>query len=147
MPAARWGKTSGAYKKFCFVFDKDLPVVVHSNAPLSDAVFLRDVITYAKEHGLAGHNWYKKVTVSPQDNGTVIIKAKPAFAPELSTIVLKEYSIFALIHAVDTHEIGIGDRCHCDDDVSDVNAALSSKGLQVRNYGGSLIELMELPNV
>ena len=144
MAAARWGKSSGAYKKFNFIFSKPLPVVVMSNATLSDAVVLRDVIAYAKEHGLPGGNWYKKVTVSPQDNGTVIIKVKPAFAPELASIVVKEYTLFSLMHAIDRHEIGIGDRCHCADDVEDLNAALANKGIYAQVLGGSLMELMEL---
>lgn len=144
MTAARWGKSAGAYAKFSFIFDKSLPVIVQSNAPISDAAYIRDVIAYANENGLKGGNWYKKVSVSPQDNGTVMVKVKAAFAPELATQTIPCYNIFEILRAIERGDLKPGDRCHCEDSLEDVNTALKTKDLKIQNFGGTLIEIMRL---
>ena len=84
MSAMRWGKTAGAYEIFAHIFGRELPIVIECNSPLSRAANIRDAIHYAYDNSLSGGEWYKKVTVSPQENCTVIIKAKPMYAEELS---------------------------------------------------------------
>ena len=138
--AARWGKTSGAYKKFERIFSRSLPVTVPSNAPISDAGFLRDVLAYAHEHGLAGATWYKKVTVSPQEDNCVIIKAKPMFAEELSAAILPELSILEILKKIEDGDIVAGYQCTLEEPYDEVAEVVDGFDFSLRKLGGMNVE-------
>lgn len=72
----RWGKSEGAYRKYSYIFSKPLPFKLDSRSPISEASYIRDVIAYANANDLPGKEWFQKVTVSPQDDGTVLVKSK-----------------------------------------------------------------------
>lgn len=121
--ALRWSKTEGAYRKWSFIFTKPLPFKVDSNAPISDASYIRDVIAYAHEHDLPGKDWYQKVTVSPVEDGTVLIKAKKGTDLE-DTRKYPTYTIFDILKMLGDDEINNGFRCHITDKVIEIKEML-----------------------
>lgn len=138
----RWGKTMGAYDKFKSMFEQELPVTIPSNAPMSDASYIRDVILYAKENGLTGGDWSGKVYVSPQEDMTVVIKAKPIFADELGSVVYPSNTVFSILKQIEENKISNGFRCEILDSYATVTEAVSDLGFTIRKLGGNIVEFV-----
>lgn len=123
--ALRWGMSEGAYRKFAYIFSKPLPFKIDSVAPISDASYIRDVIHYAHKHGLPGRDWYKKVVVSPQEDGTVLVRSKTSQAFETLTPKHEIKTIFDLLKMVDENTIKDGYTCYITDPVDEVKETLA----------------------
>lgn len=74
--ALRWGLTQGAYEKYAYIFERNLPAKISVKSPISEASYIRDVIRYAHENSLKGATWYGKVKVSAYDQDTIIISQR-----------------------------------------------------------------------
>jgi hypothetical protein len=121
--ALRWGKTDGAYRKYSYIFSKPLPFKLDSNSPISEAAYVRDVIAYAHENDLPGKEWYRKVTVSPQEDNTVLVKAKSG--TDLEDV--KRYdtnTVFDLLKMLGDETLKDGYRCHTTEPVEEVKTML-----------------------
>ncbi|MDY0206237.1 MAG: hypothetical protein RBR82_06380 [Pseudomonas sp.] len=96
MPPIRWGLTEGAYRKWAFIFDKDLPAeIIVKKGAISQASYIRDVIRYAAENNLKGGDWLKAVQVTATSETTIAITKKAKIGiqniPSLSPMELLTY--------------------------------------------------------
>ena len=123
MGALRWGKSEGAYRKYSFIFSKPLPFKLESTSPMSEASYIRDVIAYAHQHDLPGKEWFRKVTVSPQEDNTVLVKAKRG--TNLDNVTrYNTNTIFDLLKMLGDETIEDGYRCHITEPVHEVQQML-----------------------
>ena len=70
--ALRWGLTLGAYNKYKHLYAEPFPKIFETRSPIVQATYIRDALKYANTNSLPGGHLYKKVVVSPQENGVVI---------------------------------------------------------------------------
>lgn len=123
MSALRWGKSEGAYRKYSYIFSKPLPFKIDSLSPISEASYIRDVIAYAHANDLPGKEWFKKVTVSPQEDNTVLVK--PKRGTDLDTITrYSTNTIFDLLQMLGEEKMQNGYRCNITDPVEEVQEML-----------------------
>ena len=123
MSALRWGKSEGAYRKYSYIFSRPLPFKIESLSPISEASYIRDVIAYAEKNDRPGKEWYKKVTVSPQEDNTVLVKAKRGTSLDDIT----RYStntIFDLLKMLGEGTMENGYRCNITEPVDEVTEML-----------------------
>lgn len=123
MAALRWGKSEGAYRKYSYIFSKPLPFKLESLSPISEASYIRDVIAFAHKGNLPGKEWYKKVTVSPQEDNTVLIK--PKRGTSLDTITrYSTNTIFDLLKMLGEGTMENGYRCNITEPVDEIQEML-----------------------
>lgn len=145
--ALRWGMTDGAYRKFSYIFSKPLPFKVESTAPISDASYIRDVIHYAHKNGLPGQEWYKKVIVSPQEDGSVLVRAKNASGSLEASTKYETKTIFDLLRMVDQNTIEDGYVCHITDPYDEVKETLSAfSRYDILDLGNYTVEFKVVKN-
>lgn len=124
MSALRWGKTDGAYRKYSYIFSKPLPFKIVSTSPISEATYIRDVIAYAHQNDLPGKEWFKKVTVSPQEDNTVLVKAKKG--TDLDSITkYPTNTVFDLLQMLGDEKIENGYRCHTTESLPELQQMLA----------------------
>jgi len=134
--ATRWGLTAGAYKKWCFIFDKPLPVVITTNSPISDASYVRDVIRYANMNNLKGANWFNNVKVSAAEDGTLVISHRNG-----GMEVYPKLNIFEFIRTIQDNEYKDGDRFIVLDGHLAAKQVCENLQLSIIHLGNDVVEI------
>lgn len=123
MTALRWGKSEGAYRKYSYIFSKPLPFKIESNSPMSEATYIRDVIAYAHQNDLPGKEWYRKVIVSPQEDGTILMRSRGN--ANLGDITrYPTNTVFDILKMMGDETITDGYRCHVTEPIYEVKTML-----------------------
>ena len=124
--ALRWSKTLGAYNKYKYLFSKSLPIFIPlKKGQIAKATYIRDVIAYAKENNLPGGEWYKRIRVSPKDDGVLV------FDTQKKALKLPEESLFSLIKKADTLKSEYAFVCTQPETL--LNKTLEPLGIKVRS--------------
>jgi len=130
--ALRWSKTQGAYNKYKHLLGKTLPITFPcTSGQIHKASHIRDVIKYANENHLPGGHLYKKVKVSPQDEGVVIYQVNNT---QKSSRPIE--TIFSLINS---KELIVGYEFDSVANVKDVKETLKSLGIEIDTTQGYFI--------
>lgn len=144
MPPIRWGLTEGAYRKWAFLFDKDLPTEIHvPKAALSHAGYIRDVIRYAKENNLKGQDWFGAVQITATSDRTITIIPKG----KISIANLPSLSAPELLDYYNQGKVINRFKCYFPDGESELAHIATSLNLQYVSKGNNIFEFYETEDV
>jgi len=140
--AHRWGLTLGAYNKYAYIFDKELPIsITVQSGTLAQASYIRDVIRFAHENNLKGADWYGQVKVTTKDGTTITIIAKQ------TTAVLESYSTSSLLDIISLHQsaaIQNGYKTYIQDELAELDPVCEALNLTYIHHGNNLVEFTAL---
>ncbi len=144
MPPIRWGLTEGAYRKWAFLFDKDLPTEIHvPKGALSHAGYIRDVIRYANENNLKGQDWFGAVQITATSDRTITIIPKG----KISIANLPSLSAMELLNYYNQGKIVNRFKCYFPDGEEELAHIATSLNLQYVSKGNNIFEFYETEGV
>lgn len=137
--AHRWGLTAGAYNKYAYIFDKELPVVITCDGgTLTQACYVRDVIKFAHQNQLKGADWYGNVKVTVVDENTIKV------LPKQGIQIMDGFptnSLFDVMNLIQDNKIQNGYKTFISDDLDELKAVCDALGWEYIDHGNKLVEL------
>lgn len=131
----RWALTVGAYNKYAYIFNNELPCKVKVKS-LSQVAVIRDVLTYARDNNLKGGEWCDKVKVTAVEGPAAYITNKANKSATLD--IYSSKSLFEILELAQEGKLS-GVTCYMTDGIDALADLAVSLNFTYMKQGNNLV--------